>query len=138
MSKEQAVPIEHVEDFDLKGKGGGLSDDPNSYVTGDARLITANGEVQKLPIPSSDPNDPLNFSFWEKPGIIASCCWFSIMSLALSGGLGAILVTFIEMYAPAESSDRVAWLVTFPSLFIGIGMYRTIVSLVLAAHLIPA
>ena len=39
-------------------------------------LVSENGEVQRLPVPSEDPNDPLNFSTWEKFGVIFSCCWF--------------------------------------------------------------
>jgi hypothetical protein len=27
-------------------------------------------------VPSSDPNDPLNFSRSRKIGIIIACCWF--------------------------------------------------------------
>lgn len=90
---------------------------------GDALLVTHDGLVQKLPIPSTDPSDPLNYSKWEKLGITVSCCWFSIMSLALAGGLGAILVTFFKLYGPeGRSTNEVVWLSTFPSLFIGIGM----------------
>ena len=39
-------------------------------------LIDNRGAVQRLPVPSDDPNDPLNFKRWEKFGIVFSCCWF--------------------------------------------------------------
>ncbi|GMF76735.1 unnamed protein product [Aspergillus oryzae] len=39
-------------------------------------LVDADGQVQRLPVPSKDPNDPLNYSTWEKTAIIVSCCWF--------------------------------------------------------------
>lgn len=39
-------------------------------------LVDSSGEIRRLPIPSKDPNDPLNFSFAAKLGIIVSCCWF--------------------------------------------------------------
>lgn len=119
MEKQPIPELHHVEDAESQWK---LTDAINQRATGDALLITADGKLQKLPIPSADPNDPLNFSLWEKTGIIVSCCWFSIMSLALAGGLGAILVTFIQMYTPQYSIQNVLWLTTFPSLFIGIGM----------------
>lgn len=46
------------------------------------------------------------------------------MSLSVVGGLGAVLGVFMELYAPEGiSSDKVVWLSTFPSLFVGIGMY---------------
>ncbi|KAL5361218.1 major facilitator superfamily domain-containing protein [Aspergillus floccosus] len=90
----------------------------------DHLLVNQDGEIQQLPIPSRDPNDPLNFSFWEKVGIIVSCCWFSSMSLSVVGGLGAILETFIQMYAKeGHSVNQVVWLSTFPSLFVGIGNF---------------
>ncbi|KAJ5937579.1 hypothetical protein N7454_003921, partial [Penicillium verhagenii] len=87
-------------------------------------LIDESGEVQRLPVPSDDPNDPLNFSKWEKLGIMFSCCWFSIMSLSVVGGLGAILGVFFELYTPqGHTTAQVVWLATFPSLFVGIGNY---------------
>lgn len=39
-------------------------------------LVDNDGQVQRLPVPSKDPNDPLNYTRWEKIGIIVSCCWF--------------------------------------------------------------
>ncbi|KAJ5730844.1 uncharacterized protein N7483_005352 [Penicillium malachiteum] len=90
----------------------------------DQVLVDAAGEIQWLPVPSDDPNDPLNFTVWEKTGVIVSCCWFSIMSLSVVGGLGAILSVFFELYGEeGVSSTKVVWLSTFPSLFVGIGNY---------------
>lgn len=43
---------------------------------GDHLLVDADGLVQHLPVPSKDPNDPLNYSWKEKASIIVSCCWF--------------------------------------------------------------
>ncbi|KAI9039330.1 MFS general substrate transporter [Aspergillus affinis] len=92
--------------------------------TTDQTLVDSEGRVQQLPIPSTDPNDPLNFTFWEKLGVIVSCCWFSSMSLSVVGGLGAILDVFIQMYtAEGRSVNEVVWLSTFPSLFVGIGNF---------------
>ncbi|KAI9925831.1 hypothetical protein MW887_005637 [Aspergillus wentii] len=87
-------------------------------------LVGTGGQIKRLPVPSNDPNDPLNFTYWEKMGIIVSCCWFSVMSLSVVGGLGAILEIFIKMYTPqGHSTNEVVWLSTFPSLFVGIGNY---------------
>jgi hypothetical protein len=36
------------------------SSDEGHHSVGNALLVTADGEVRKLPIPSNDPNDPLN------------------------------------------------------------------------------
>jgi hypothetical protein len=47
-----------------------------------------------------------------------------MMSLSVVGGLGAILDTFFELYGQeGVTADKVVWLSTFPSLFVGIGMY---------------
>jgi hypothetical protein len=107
---EQKVKIEFVEDVE-----------PQTVKTGDV-LVDAAGSIQRLPVPSADPNDPLNFTLWEKTGVIVSCCWFSIMSLSVVGGLGAILGIFFGLYMPqGYTATQVVWLGTFPSLFVGIG-----------------
>lgn len=42
----------------------------------DPVLVDETGRIQRLPVPSDDPNDPLNFAVWEKTAIIVCCCWF--------------------------------------------------------------
>jgi hypothetical protein len=55
--------------------------------TKDHVLVDETGEVQRLPVPSNDPNDPLNFSKWEKFGVVFSCCWFcGLFSIAMELG----------------------------------------------------
>ena len=54
-----------------------------SHVAGDALLVTPDGQVRKLPIPSNDPNDPLNFSKREKLFIVVACCWFCMQQTFL-------------------------------------------------------
>lgn len=49
-------------------------------------LVDADGLVQRLPVPSEDPNDPLNYSWKEKASIIVSCCWFCESSRILEDG----------------------------------------------------
>ncbi len=68
-AKEKVYCIEDIEE----GKGGITS---ASHVEGNALLVARDGAVRKLPVPSSDPNDPLNFSRSRKIGIIIACCWF--------------------------------------------------------------
>ncbi|RAK98542.1 MFS general substrate transporter [Aspergillus ibericus CBS 121593] len=90
----------------------------------DQVLVDETGRIQRLPVPSDDPNDPLNLALWEKTGIVVCCCWFSIMSLSVIGGLGSVLDVFFQMYgAEGHSTNQVVWLSTFPSLFVGIGNY---------------
>lgn len=46
------------------------------------------------------------------------------MSLALIGGLGAILGVFFEIYLPqGHTVTQIVWLLTLPSLFIGFGNF---------------
>ncbi|KAJ5139938.1 MFS general substrate transporter [Penicillium atrosanguineum] len=114
------MPLSNVE----KGSVDFVEDVGVEKSSEDAVLVSADGEIKLLPVPSKDPNDPLNFSRYAKLGIIVSCCWFSIMSLSVVGGLGSILTIFIDLYAKEGVDEtRVGWLTTFPSLFIGIGNY---------------
>jgi hypothetical protein len=88
---------------------------PNNHVKGNALLVRKDGEVRKIPIPSNNPNDPLNFRPWEKIGIIFCCCWFSIMGLSIASGLGPILNVFFEMYMLlGYNTDQVVFLITIP------------------------
>ncbi|KAF9637695.1 Sugar transporter conserved site [Lasiodiplodia theobromae] len=91
---------------------------------GDAMLVDKEGHVRRLPVPSSSPNDPLNFSYWKKAGVIVSCCWFAFMSLAVVGSLGPIILVFINLYAPeGYSTNTIMLIATLPSFFTGVGNY---------------
>jgi hypothetical protein len=115
--RKHQADIHHIEE--LKGSQEYVED---SHVKGNALLVQADGDVRKIPVPSKSPNDPLNFKGWEKAGIIVCCCWFSIMGLSMSGGLGAILNVFFEMYMPlGYKTQDVVFLLTMPSLCIGLG-----------------
>lgn len=46
------------------------------HVAGSALLINKQGGIRKLPVPSNNPNDPLNWKTWEKAAVISCCCWF--------------------------------------------------------------
>jgi hypothetical protein len=74
-SKPAAVEaMEHVDnpsDAEKASKGKSMT-----HVAGDALLIDGQGAIRCLPIPSNDPNDPLNFKTWEKIATIFCCCWF--------------------------------------------------------------
>ncbi|KXL49918.1 MAG: hypothetical protein FE78DRAFT_36757 [Acidomyces sp. 'richmondensis'] len=83
---------------------------------GDDELVDKSGNIRRIPIASTDPNDPLNFSKWRKLGVLICCCWFSIFSLVLVGGLGPSLPVFIELYAPqGHSVESIFNLTTYPS-----------------------
>lgn len=39
-------------------------------------VLISHGEVRRIPIPTNDPNDPLNMNKWRKAGVLLTCCWF--------------------------------------------------------------
>jgi len=59
--------LNHVESVDGIGNG---------HTLGSTLLVTIDGQVRRIPVSTNDPNDPLNFSRWQKVGIVFSCCWF--------------------------------------------------------------
>ncbi|KAL2409304.1 putative MFS-type transporter [Exophiala dermatitidis] len=109
-----------VVDQDIKPKDEAV----HEHIEGNALLLDREGRIRRLPIPSHDPNDPLNFRTWEKTAVIVCCCWFSLLSLALAGGLGPFLSVFFEIYLPqGYDADHVTFLLTIPNLCIGLGNY---------------
>ena len=48
----------------------------HEHIEGNALLVDNGGHIRRLPIPSQDPNDPLNYTSLEKAAIIVCCCWF--------------------------------------------------------------
>lgn len=62
--------------LDKHHEPAGASKHAPEHIEGNALLIDRLGNVRRLPIPSQDPNDPLNFKPWEKWAVIFSCCWF--------------------------------------------------------------
>ncbi|TVY72872.1 putative MFS-type transporter [Fusarium oxysporum f. sp. cubense] len=109
---------EHTEEPDKR------SNAPSGHAEGNALLVDAHGNIRRLPVPSNNPNDPLNWKPWQKWAVIGTCCWFSVMGLALAGGLGAILSVFFQLYGPqGYGPSDVAFLLTLPSLCIGLGNF---------------
>ncbi|EWZ99605.1 hypothetical protein NW765_005585 [Fusarium oxysporum] len=109
---------EHTEEPDKR------SNAPSGHAEGNALLVDAHGHIRRLPVPSNNPNDPLNWKPWQKWAVIGTCCWFSVMGLALAGGLGAILSVFFQLYGPqGYGPSDVAFLLTLPSLCIGLGNF---------------
>jgi hypothetical protein len=90
--------------------------------TANVNLLDDDGSVRRIPVPSTDPNDPLNMGKWRKLGVIVTCCWYSIFSLVLVGGAGPILPFFIEEYAPlGYGVEEIVKLTTYPSLVMALG-----------------
>ncbi|KAK7951318.1 uncharacterized protein PG986_007046 [Apiospora aurea] len=115
---KKAASSQHKEDFRAAGSPS------QQHVEGNALLVDKQGQIRRLPIPSNSPNDPLNWKPWEKAAVVFCCCWFSIMGLALASGLSAILGVFFQFYGPqGYDAGQVTFLLTMPSLCIGLGNY---------------
>lgn len=100
---------------------------PEGPESGDVTLVDAEGNVRRIPVPSSDPNDPLNMSKWRKCGILITCCWYSIFSLVLVGGAGPILPFWIEEYThEGKDAEEIVKLTTYPSLVMALGKFSTL------------
>jgi hypothetical protein len=94
----------------------------NAEADGNINLLDDEGNVRRIPIPSSDPNDTLNMNKWRKFGVVVSCCWYSIFSLVLVGGAGPILPFWIQEYAPGGLDvTEIVKLTTYPSLVMALG-----------------
>lgn len=118
-SKTEASHVEHSE----KGYADGHPTD-HGHVEGNALILDKEGGIRRVPVPSNDPNDPLNFSTWERYSVIFCCCWFSLLGLSLAQGLAPILNVMYDMYLPqGYTPDEIVFLITMPTLCIGVGNY---------------
>jgi hypothetical protein len=117
-SKQGDLAVEHFESVDEKT----ANKQSNAEANGNINLLDDEGNVRRIPVPSSDPNDPLNMNKWRKFGVVVCCCWYSIFSLVLVGGAGPILPFWIQEYAP-EGLDvtEIVKLTTYPSLVMALG-----------------
>ncbi|KAH8647755.1 major facilitator superfamily domain-containing protein [Xylariales sp. PMI_506] len=87
-------------------------------------LLVANDEVRRVPVPTNDPNDPLNAPQWRKITIAANCCWFAIFSLLCISGIGTFLETLIMMYMPqGKTVNEVVGLSTYPTMVMALGSF---------------
>jgi MFS family permease len=94
----------------------------DTLASGNVTLLDSEGNVRRIPVPSSDPNDPLNMHKWRKCGILVACCWYSIFSLVLVGGAGPILPFWIQEYSPeGKDPEEIVKLTTYPSLVMALG-----------------
>ncbi|GKT57568.1 major facilitator superfamily transporter [Colletotrichum tofieldiae] len=78
------------------------------------------GSVVLIPTPSPDPKDPLNLPAWHKYLIIFVVGAYSAIAVLVTSGLGAVFPIVLTEYPPEEST-RATDLLTYPTLFMGIG-----------------
>ncbi|RDH39548.1 MFS transporter [Aspergillus welwitschiae] len=88
-----------------------------SNPTGTVKLVE-DGEIVLIPTPSPDPRDPLNYPQWQKWIITFVLGLFSVLGVLMTSGMGPF-VTLMEAYY--DYSPRTDDLMTYPTLFMGIG-----------------
>ncbi|KAM5353720.1 hypothetical protein ACJ41O_000370 [Fusarium nematophilum] len=114
-SKETSVTVgKAITVEDAEARGGVL-------------LYDQDGHARKLPVPSSDPNDPLNFGVWRQRLIIGAVCVYGI------AGFGVIqttplffgnLIAEYKMQTQGEfNPEHIVHLASYPSLCMGMGNF---------------
>lgn len=68
-------------------------------LSGSVYLITANGSMLNLPMPSTSPRDPLNWSFGKRVRAFASMLFFTVVALAEVQGPSLMLAGLSQEYA---------------------------------------
>jgi len=68
-------------------------------LSGSVFLIAANGRMLSLPMPSTSPRDPLNWSFNKRVRAFASMIFFTIVGLSEVQGPNLMLAGLSQEYA---------------------------------------
>ncbi|KAF4246853.1 hypothetical protein CNMCM8980_008014 [Aspergillus fumigatiaffinis] len=90
-------------------------------------LYTEDGAVRRLPVPSSDPNDPLNFSPRRHRLVLTVLCVYgitgfgSVQSTALF--FGKLVPEYVQKTHGAFKPSRIADLASYPTLCMGLGNF---------------
>ncbi|KAK8102280.1 hypothetical protein PG984_015426 [Apiospora sp. TS-2023a] len=111
MEEGRTETVEHV-----KEQGEHHNHD---HATGTVQLIDSK-HVVLIPTPSRDPYDPLNLPEWRKNLIVFIIGMYSAFAVLATSGMGAIAPVVTAMY-PHDDPARVTDLLTYPTLFMGIG-----------------
>ncbi|KAK8037605.1 hypothetical protein PG991_000951 [Apiospora marii] len=89
------------------------------HANGTVQLIDSK-HVVLIPTPSRDPYDPLNLPEWHKNLIVFIIGMYSAFAVLATSGMGAIAPVVTALY-PHDDPARVTDLLTYPTLFMGIG-----------------
>ncbi|KAL4924822.1 major facilitator superfamily domain-containing protein [Aspergillus undulatus] len=110
--KSDISHVEHIEEGGVKPMKG--------KVMGTVKLTE--GAIVYIPTPTADPRDPLNMAIWQKWVVLVVISIFSTLGLALVSGFGGLLGFYIPGYeAVGKGYDDITHLMTYPTLFMGIG-----------------
>ena len=106
MPDQDPTPImddKHEVNVDEAENANGLH---GGHAVGNALLVGVDGHVRKIPVPSSDPNDPLNFLPWQKYGVVVCCCWFCKFRKVVYGDSLLISTVSHHVVIPVRWSGR--------------------------------
>ncbi|KAI9035857.1 putative MFS transporter [Aspergillus affinis] len=115
MPDDDKASAGHVEEIEALGEFK-----QNRKIMGTVKLTE--GAIVYIPTPTADPRDPLNMPNWQKTIILIVISVFSTLGLALVSGFGGLLGFYIPGYeAIGKGYDEITHLMTYPTLFMGIG-----------------
>ncbi|KAL4812255.1 major facilitator superfamily domain-containing protein [Aspergillus spinulosporus] len=119
MTEVDKADITYVEDIEDR-RASVIDGSGRKKVMGTVKLTE--GKVVYIPTPTADPQDPLNMAIWQKWIILVVISIFSTLGLALVSGFGGLLGFYIPGYeADGKDYDDITQLMTYPTLFMGIG-----------------
>ncbi|KAI8648316.1 hypothetical protein NCS56_01515900 [Fusarium sp. Ph1] len=102
-----------VEDVEIQGAG--------------VLLYEEDGHARKLPVPSSDPNDPLNFGDGRQRLILAAVCVYGVAAFGTIQSTSLFLGNLVGEYKVqthgAFDPKRITELASYPSLCMGLGNF---------------
>ncbi|KAH7027172.1 major facilitator superfamily domain-containing protein [Microdochium trichocladiopsis] len=106
----KTVTPDHVEDHE----GGVL-------------LYDEEGHARRLPVPSSSPNDPLNFGPWRQRLILVAVCVYGITSFGVIQVTPLFFSKLIPLYKAQSRgqfpASQIIELASYPSLCMGLGNF---------------
>ena len=68
-------------------------------LAGSVYLISSDGKLLNLPIPSKSPWDPLNWSRTKRAGVVATEVYFSVIALVSVQVPGPMFNAFLEEFS---------------------------------------
>ncbi|KAG5747967.1 hypothetical protein H9Q70_009351 [Fusarium xylarioides] len=90
-------------------------------------LYDDDGNVRNLPVPSCDPNDPLNFGIWRQRLILLAVCMYGIAGFGVIQStplfFGNLIAEYMKETRGTFHPDRIADLASYPSLCMGLGNF---------------
>ncbi|CZR67806.1 uncharacterized protein PAC_17705 [Phialocephala subalpina] len=91
---------------------------------GSVYLISSSGQMLSLPIPTSSPRDPLNWSKTRRSAAFISLMLFAVLSFVLVEGASIMFKPLAQEFSPADTKPfSLDTLVSAPTLFMGVGAF---------------